>query len=219
MAEIRCPNCGKSNPATQELCQFCYTRLLQTGDLPPPASGDDLLSLLGGQEAGEDVPDWLRSLRPEDQSDLGAPEPGAVQESLLGESDLPLDWLSSLGEESFQVPAEQVPAEQGPDFLTAPGEEETTLDWLIQEQEPAGGSLPLDFAQGPGSSSGEQPDWLSRLGTDDMGLEQDEKAPTAAPLSEASQPGTAPQEQAQPAAEDDWLSSLQGEAGSPFRFE
>ena len=59
MAEIRCPNCGKSNPDILDVCQFCQTRLkpesvLRIGQTPTKKNTGELESVL---------PDWLRDVR------------------------------------------------------------------------------------------------------------------------------------------------------------
>ena len=59
MADIRCPNCGKDNPDSLDLCQFCQSPLkpesrLQMGQKPTKKNTGELESVL---------PDWLRDVR------------------------------------------------------------------------------------------------------------------------------------------------------------
>lgn len=147
MADVRCPNCGKPNPADRETCQYCQARL-------KPASQDN------------DLPDWLRSLQPSE----GGVDPfgpgGASDEALpdwlaglgaasAGETAAPTgapasgaeapDWLSGLvgeapaeGVESEEAPAEDMAfsRQDSSDWLArlggdeAPAETPDDLDWL-----------------------------------------------------------------------------------------
>lgn len=158
MPDIRCPNCGELNPSNRDLCKFCYTRLKPTGELPP-SSSEDLLSLLGSQEAQGEVPDWLAGLRPEDQSapfeeGMEAEEETEFSAGVLPEEPaseqastaMPFgeeteDWLSQLETPPFLEEAKESAA-----FSEGAAEEEVpsiqayeeTLDWLSRlDEQPA----------------------------------------------------------------------------------
>ena len=87
MADVRCPMCGKPNPAELEICQFCQARLKPLRVNPSqeePFSSSDLP--VGRNDSPDDVPDWLHSLRQPDEEDAFLDEGGM-------EDELP-DWLS-----------------------------------------------------------------------------------------------------------------------------
>ncbi len=56
MADVRCPMCGKTNPAEAESCRYCQARLK-----PLRPGGED--GAVFGNQMGDDGPDWLRELR------------------------------------------------------------------------------------------------------------------------------------------------------------
>jgi hypothetical protein len=128
MANIRCPNCGKSNPDLLDVCQFCQTPLkpdsvLRIGEKPTKKNTGELESVL---------PDWLKNIQQqskdaaEEEAAQAAAHPAAKKDEppdlLAGlasqagsgeEEDVP-DWLASLGPASRQEPsAPTVPASQG----------------------------------------------------------------------------------------------------------
>jgi len=74
MADIRCPNCGKDNPDSLDLCQFCQSPLkpesrLHIGQKPTKKNTGELESVL---------PDWLRDVR---QQARESAEANAAQEA------------------------------------------------------------------------------------------------------------------------------------------
>jgi hypothetical protein len=144
MADIRCPMCGKPNPADRETCQFCKARLKPlvvkdnpaSGSQPPPAtppfSGKSSLS------DREEVPDWLSSLRGA-QDDSAAPESAPPSTPTAGaDGD---DWLARLQGR----PSEPEPTP----FHTEDGEP----DWMNR----LSGNDPAQ------DSSNEEPEWLQSI--------------------------------------------------------
>ncbi len=132
--EIRCPMCGKPNPADAEVCQFCGARLrpIRPGEEPKPEDS----------RASQAAPDWWE-LPQDDQSEARAQ---------AAEEDLP-DWLKELGGEAEDEEEEELPdwlSELGLDELGAPEEPSPTAE---AEPEPA--------AAAPAE---ELPDWLDELG-------------------------------------------------------
>ncbi len=192
--QVRCPMCGKLNPADAEVCRYCHARLkpLRPGEIPQPRETSDLES---------NLPDWMRQIQEEsapaqagvddllqafrDEVEEVLPEAPAIEEEDLWdamdaeEDDLP-DWLKSLGEES--EPEASAPAEAGPATT-----EDGLPDWL-SHAEPAAAEAATDALGGgePAAEPGGLPDWLEALG-----------AETAEP--EAEEPG---EEEGLP----DWLS-------------
>lgn len=118
MADVRCPMCGKNNPAAAEICQHCGARLTPVIGQSGKAGGDepDWLSQLRSEDAagqpGEPLvpgepaaepepggqPDWLARVRQQSQSNSSEPDwlkeiaPDAGPSAAGKES----DWLSSL---------------------------------------------------------------------------------------------------------------------------
>ena len=88
MADVRCPMCGKDNPADSTECQYCHARLRPVWD-----ASSDMGQFGPSEEQDDDLPEWLKSLRvpQEEQSAVSEPEPEDL-------NNLP-DWLSSLREQ------------------------------------------------------------------------------------------------------------------------
>ena len=110
MAVILCPNCGKENPDSLSVCQYCQTPLvpgssMRIGDKPTKKNTGELETVL---------PDWLRDVRQQarDSAEQEASEAAtmpkikkeeppdllaglASQSSKSEDEDLP-DWLASL---------------------------------------------------------------------------------------------------------------------------
>ncbi|MBU0510538.1 MAG: hypothetical protein KJ638_02405 [Chloroflexi bacterium] len=95
MTEIRCPMCGKPNPDQLEVCQFCAARLKP---LSLSARADEAASPLqarSAHESDEGLPDWLNSMREEEDDPAetaGDPSPEEESEAL--------GWLARLRDES-----------------------------------------------------------------------------------------------------------------------
>jgi hypothetical protein len=118
MAEIRCPKCGRENPASLSVCQYCQTPLpseanLRIGDKPTKKNTGELDPTL---------PDWLKELQKQanDSSEKDAVDAGtmpkiqkaeppdllaglASQSSNADDEDLP-DWLKSLSPKKEEKP-------------------------------------------------------------------------------------------------------------------
>ncbi len=139
---IRCPMCGKENPAHTEICQFCQARIKPvSGGLKPPP--------------GEEV-DWLRDLSAVDET---APHSEIPQDSAPAADDsFLLDRLrsSALIEQTPAPPVEDEP------FIPIERNEEGNADWLnILEESSARKEKGV-----PDLPAGELPDldsWLDTL--------------------------------------------------------
>jgi hypothetical protein len=201
MDDVRCPMCGKPNPADLEVCQFCQARLKPFQI--DPSSGAELPAINqpstpeGASSEEAALPDWLQSLRqrqenlpdeaepqedvPDWLSNLSAPageQPPAAEEALP-------DWLSGLqGESSPPAEAEQVEPEQV---------DEQEADWLSKiapdqssekpeipaQQTPEwdGESLPVEPASEGDLApiEGETPAWIKEFAEQsDLPLSQDD---------------------------------------------
>ena len=79
MSDVRCPMCGKPNPAEAEVCEYCQARLkpLNLGSAAQPGTEPE-------------VPNWLTSLR----------GTGQDQEESDGQSEPAPDWLTGLRSET-----------------------------------------------------------------------------------------------------------------------
>jgi hypothetical protein len=66
MTDVRCPMCGKTNPADVEVCGYCEARL------QPLAGNQDEFTWQEDSrlEQEEDIPDWLKELRPPGEEDI-----------------------------------------------------------------------------------------------------------------------------------------------------
>jgi hypothetical protein len=245
MADVRCPMCGKSNPADAEVCQFCQARIKPLGASQPPQPPKP-----------EEPGDWLGSLR--EGGELGEGEaqaegPGeadwqAGEVSPESDEDLLPDWLARQdagSEEETAGPAE--PAQFLPDWLRRDGEEPGGEGALpAGEERLAGGESAAPYsgvaawlasldaetpgsADQPGASRAELPDWLAGLGDEEAPAEA-EAAPAAAPAealpdwltslgAEEETPVPAETEAAPAEALPDWLTSLGAEEETPASAE
>jgi len=172
------------------------------------------------QPAGEDVPEWLQRIRERDRQekgdegaeDIAGTEPPDWMASLRPQeeeavpADVP-DWLSGLGagEENAEEEEPAVPAE-APDWLSqigmgveAPAEAEAQAEEAVPAETPDWLAGLSAAAETPGVEEpaeeivpAEAPDWLSQIG---MGVEAPAEAEAQA-------------EEAVPAEAPDWLSGL-----------
>ncbi len=95
MADVRCPMCGKTNPAEAEVCQFCQARLKPLGfkpgsnaATPPPAQPNSK------PPSGGDETDWLRELMGSDSTPEPANEGNEQPRPETGVDDA--DWLERI---------------------------------------------------------------------------------------------------------------------------
>ncbi|NPV75069.1 MAG: zinc ribbon domain-containing protein [Anaerolineae bacterium] len=134
MDEIRCPMCGKPNPAIAEICQYCQAQLKPLGRL-----GDE-------QPPEQPSPDWLDEVR----SSSTLPFDESISEEISkpgGEEDIP-GWLARIR----QREREEQEALQGSEGLSFDTEAEELPDWTA-------GIIELEEKRE--EASGEN--WLERL--------------------------------------------------------
>ncbi len=152
MADVKCPSCGKANPAELEICQFCGTLLRQTRTEP-------LAPILPGQfpekkatsELERTLPGWLRDARRAGNEPVTSPIPQAKvpQEPPPAAPPPP----------SSKVPQSPLDLLAG---LSQAGEEEEDIpEWLKSLQ----GETPAPAAPAPAASveSQEIPSWLTEI--------------------------------------------------------
>jgi hypothetical protein len=182
MAEVRCPMCGKPNPADLEVCQFCQARLKPL-HVTPSESGPEAPSEPSkeGPDGDASAPEWLRSLRLEDEIGDLEEEPQEGDESpdwlsgaqIENPSDLPIDqtaelpdWLTNLRQEENEPIKEAGPQDAEPEEAESSwGEFNAQMpDWLSSihnEEEP--GSVVETSEKPEPEQADEEPDWLQRI--------------------------------------------------------
>ena len=190
MAEIRCPMCGKPNPADLDVCQFCEARLKPVTDelarsQPPLHPGEEPTEQDTGQlESG--LPQWLRDVRqqardsaqdPAEEEPEPTPEPEQVPvEEEAPQPEEPVDLLSGLrsqAEEDEEIPG-WLAGLRGESEQPVSEDMPTEDDDLAALRNMLGDEAPV--SQEPEAS--ELPGWISDLGADEEPA-QAEPQPTA----------------------------------------
>ncbi len=217
MAELQCPACGQLNPDHLETCQHCQADLSALvsgpGDMPDESPM--------GME-GDDLADWLLSMREEEPDDDAGDEPDYPDEGDPGSPSAPgpspssagiPDWLAALSDEVPPAAPEQ-PADSPEDDLADPSPAEQPLAEDPPHETQA--IPPVDSPEGPpgwltdlaegedsveisGSSMqvGDLPDWIEGLVSSAGQLKA--PPPAAEPETESPQAGA------------DWLADLRGD--------
>ena len=197
---VRCPMCGKPNPADREVCQYCQARLkplrrppseedawgnaTSPGGSSPPDPGDEALPW--GEDAAqeEDLASWLRDLAGEeapemveDTERLGAEDVNG--EALLGRLNAMVEEEEGGGSAEAEGPtASPVKDEGGLDWLDEAEAETTLPSWgseasLAEEHSPS--------EEGAEEETDEElADWLSRLDSEAFSVSEEEEAPDEA---------------------------------------
>jgi hypothetical protein len=182
MAEVRCPMCGKLNPANLEVCQHCQARLkplhVTPSDLASATPSQPSKNTTSGEES---APEWLRSLRLEEE--IGGledePQDDDVSPDWLGGDqaenppDQPIDqtaelpdWLTNLRQEDEESVEGTGPQDTEPEEAETSWEEFNAQmpDWLAgirKDDEP--GSVVESSDNIKPEPAGEEPDWLQRI--------------------------------------------------------
>lgn len=173
MADVRCPMCGKTNPADLDECQYCQARLRPIWDSTPAGGASEPAG-----DQGSGLPDWLRSLRTPEEPESEQPAPESESRDAVP------DWLGDLRKQPAE-PGGQ-PSEEISDDLTSQPEDNAS-NWLqsilaeddLAEDElfskqmtdafrlgdadwfPQADSTPIE--EGQPQESSETLDWLSEL--------------------------------------------------------
>jgi hypothetical protein len=162
MANVRCPMCSKINPTEAEECAYCRARLKPvrpSSSGQPEKAGDE-------QPPAGNGPDWLMGLRAEAPDDPQEELSEAAEQA--ADADLP-DWLSRIRSDSDTDNAVSSLDQEADDLP----------DWMrgLQDGAPSDagkGSSLFDRLQDdqarqdlPQKDAGQQPDWLSDLGSGD----------------------------------------------------
>lgn len=149
MDQVRCPMCGKDNPADLVICRYCQARLRPIWEGGTQSSGNF--------SVGEpDLPDWLKALGSAEDDPTLAPSVGEANrfddsaESSTDQEDFGVDsgdWLSRIGAATENDPLKPFSAE--PDI--------EHLEEYTEEQLPQVGDAPNWLQQ----TETEQPEWIS----------------------------------------------------------
>jgi len=124
MANLRCPMCGKPNPAGSVTCQFCGARIVPMGSSAPGAKSPPAPS------PEDDTEGWLRRLRGETPA-----ETPAVPAAPEGEFEIPGAPEAAPEVPSAEPALEPVPvATQAPEPFLAPETEEQKKKPFLQPQ-------------------------------------------------------------------------------------
>jgi hypothetical protein len=168
MAEIRCPMCGKPNPAELDVCQYCEARLKPLTDelarsQPPIHPGDEPTDQDTGQ-LEPILPQWLRDVRQQaresaEETSEQFPEEEAAQPS--EEVANRLAGLQSQSEEDEEIP-DWLAGLRGEVGKTPPEETSTEEDDLAALKSMLGENAPVPEE----SEASELPDWISGLDAD-----------------------------------------------------
>jgi len=177
MAEVRCPMCGKPNPAELEVCQHCEARLKP---LLGPSAGDTLPGDISNVDESHADADWLDRLRSsnDEQLESDAPEPEMEDRSQPAETfdngGKP-DWLADIRASTDSLAHEPEDDDLDEfDLMGAEGDDEIP-EWLrrIRSRKEAEMDMALDVSSGSGPGdpdavespkpSEDIPDWLAEL--------------------------------------------------------
>jgi hypothetical protein len=180
MAELRCPNCGKSNPDVLDVCQFCQTPLkpeatLRIGQTPTKKNTGELESAL---------PAWLKDVRQQARDSAEADAAAQAASQPKPQKDEPPDLLAGLASQSHNVEDEDVPdwlARINPTAKSepaTPSEPEPSTDFFAQFNQ--GESKPGPLSE-PAQS--EAPSWAN-MGNQSPPAEKDELSDWFAKASE-----------------------------------
>lgn len=177
MAEIRCPNCGKSNPDSLDVCQFCQTRLkpesvLRIGQTPTKKTTGELESAL---------PDWLKDMRQQARDSaeedaaaqaVSQPKPQkneppdllaglASQANSADEGDIP-DWLASINPTAKSRPSVPSQPEPSTDFFAQFNQSESRSESTSESSEPESPAWANIGSQSTPAEKDELSDWFAR---------------------------------------------------------
>ena len=151
MANIRCPMCGRENPAELETCRYCQARLKPLIYSPP--LGDESNNGFHGQskpahpERKEQIQDEEPTTKP--LASRAGSDSGPANEAGAGGEDANLDWLSGLREQD---------AGESPEAGETNREGWKPVErWIFEEE-----SL-NEKGSSPGPKAPSVTDWLSSL--------------------------------------------------------
>jgi hypothetical protein len=185
MADIRCPNCGKDNPDSLDLCQFCQSPLkpessLQIGQKPTKKNTGELEPIL---------PDWLRDVRQQARESAEATAAqeaahpkvqkneapdllaGLASQARSDDDEIP-DWLAGISPTVRAKPSDIPSREPGADPLaqvSEPSQEQKDelSEWFSRTSEQTGEPFTVEPDESQYRS-----DWVSNLDASEASLQQ-----------------------------------------------
>lgn len=180
MPDVRCPMCGKLNPADAQVCRHCQARLTPLGEptAHPPAEQPPAAN----PPAGDNSTDWLHGL-------LGSEEPH--EPAAPSEDQEQTDWLSRIRQRTQNEQDELSKIGTPPEINETPAKPDDSSDWL------------RGLTNNPAASSANADDvsaWLDSLG-------DNEPAP-AAPAEVPPAASAEPPAPAEELSDEDWLRNL-----------
>jgi hypothetical protein len=227
MADILCPNCGRSNPDDLEACAYCQASLADAAPAPD-SGGDDWISSLRSDDdiylEEEDQVDWPAQ---DDDSPTGSVEAERLERIASG----PLSDTPSDPEALPEVPVDATARQEQPDWLQdlmqssagaepdpepeADDEEPAAPaadlpDWMTELNRPEiSGDVPEDASEDELAPE-PLPDWLTALGGSDAAEDFEQLEPSPQDYTaETPQAGFEPAEDAETGdAEPGWLAGF-----------
>lgn len=211
MAEVRCPMCGKLNPAELEECQFCHARLKPL--IIEPSTEKPLES----SQDEEEAPDWLKDLRQDPHAEADDYDPSeGLKSGSDEEENKGSDWLSSM---RFAAGEEDDESDEDP------GQQEYEEDWLGRlgdveapdaGAEESGFEIEDKFPTQEAEPETEVPAWLTHDDLNEVSDEDSEEESSEEPEQAANDLGLA--DSAGTFDLPDWLAQT-GETGEESGFD
>jgi hypothetical protein len=174
MAEIKCPMCGKPNPAELDVCQYCEARLKPVTDelarSQPPIHPGEEPTEQNTDQLEPILPQWLRDVRQQArdsaETDESAEQVPAEEEASQPEPEKPADLLAGLqsqADEDDEIP-DWLAGLRGEESQTAPDEPATEDDDLAALKSMFGEDVPEASQESEDSAL---PGWISDLGAEE----------------------------------------------------
>jgi hypothetical protein len=176
--EIKCPMCGKPNPAELDVCQFCEARLKPLTDelsrsQPPIRPGDEPIDR-NTADLEPVLPQWLREVRQQARESVGEePEQAPAEEEAVQQPEESADLLAGLQSQSEEN-------EEIPDWLAGlRGEGAQVFSEETSTEEDDLTALKSMFGESSSDSedNGESslPGWISDIGAGEAGQQEEEE--------------------------------------------
>ena len=189
MAEIRCPMCGKPNPAELDVCQYCEARLKPLTDelsrsQPPIHPGEEPTEQDTGQLEPV-LPQWLRDIRQQArdsaEEDESAEQVPVGEEALQPEPEKQADLLAGLqsqSDEDDEIP-DWLAGLRGEGGQASDAELSTEEDDLAALKSMLGEDVPAQQE----SEASDLPGWISGLDAEET-VEEPTQTETQPPASD-----------------------------------
>jgi len=215
--EIKCPMCGKPNPAELDVCQFCEARLKPLTDelsrsQPPIRPGDEPIDR-NTADLEPVLPQWLREVREQARESVGEePEQAPAEEEAVQQPKESADLLAGLQSQSEEK-------EEIPDWLAglrSEGSQVFSEETSTEEDDLTALKSMFGEASSESGDNGESvlPGWISDIGAGKAG-QQEEEEPSDLSVDQADEEEFAGPEE-QPAASEsefEWAADFDADSG------